>query len=132
MSAVLEVGQRMTSSWRQPPTLIVRTALAGGPAHKLAGEDVLAIMAHLGYGTSCGALFALLSRRGLRPSPAVGVGYGLLLWLISYAAWVPAMRAIPLPQHDCPGRQSTLIGAHVVYGVVLATTLRRLRRRSWT
>ena len=132
MSAILEIGQRPTSFWRQPPILIIGTVLAGDPAHEVAAEDALAVMAHLGYGTSCGALFALLTRPRRTPGPATGIGYALLLWLVSYAGWIPAAGVMPPPRRDSPGRQITLVGAHVVYGAVLAAVLRRLRGRART
>ena len=131
MSAVLELGQRTTPFWRQPPALIIRTVLAGDPAHEVTAENPLAVMAHLGYGTSCGSLFALLTERWRTPGPTVGVGYALLLYTISYAGWVPTAGVMPPPHRDRPGRQITLIVGHVVYGAVLAMALRRLRRRSW-
>lgn len=127
MTAALALGKRCTSSWRQPPVLIVRTLLAGRPARGIAAEEVVAAAAHLGYGTTLGAVFALLTRRGGSPGPAVGVGYALVLWLISYAGWIPGAGVMPPPHRDVPGRQITLIAGHVVYGAVLATVLRRLR-----
>jgi uncharacterized membrane protein YagU involved in acid resistance len=88
---------------------------------------VLATVAHLGYGPSCGVLFALLTRRRPMAGPPSGVGYGLLLWLAGYGVWVPAIGAVPPPQRDRPGRQVALVAGHLVYGVVLAEGLRRLR-----
>ena len=127
MSVVLEVGRRATSFRRQPPTLIVRTVVAGRPKRALPAEGALAVAAHVGYGASSGALFALLTRRHGTPGSGLGVGYALLLWLGSYAGWVPAAGAMAPPQRDDRGRQLTLIAGHVVYGAVLAAVLRRPR-----
>jgi hypothetical protein len=102
-------------------------AVGGSPEHRLPAEVVLATVAHLGYGASCGVLFALLTRRRRMVGPPRGVGYGLLLWLAGYGVWVPAIGAVPPPQRDQPGRQLALVAGHLVYGVVLAEGLRRLR-----
>jgi uncharacterized membrane protein YagU involved in acid resistance len=101
--------------------------LAGSPEHRLPAEVVLATVAHLGYGASCGVLFALGTRRRRMVGPPQGVGYGLLLWFAGYGVWVPAIGAVPPPQRDQPGRQLALVAGHLVYGVVLAEGLRRLR-----
>jgi hypothetical protein len=127
MSLVLAAGQRWTSFATQPQTLIVRTVLAGGRARRLPAEGALAALAHLGYGGSCGALFALLTRRRPMTNPLLGVGYALVLWSASYGGWVPAVGAMPPPHRDQPGRQLALVAGHVVYGGVLAAALRRRR-----
>jgi uncharacterized membrane protein YagU involved in acid resistance len=131
MSVVMEAGRRVTAFRRQPPELIVRTLLTGDPQRPVGGEDVLALLAHFGYGASFGALFGLLTRRCGRPGMQLGVGYALLLWLISYAGWVPAAGILAPPRRDDAGRQLALVVGHVVYGAVLAVVLRRpLRGRS--
>lgn len=127
MSVVLEVGRRCTSFRRQPPTLIVRTVLAGRPARRVPAEGALAVAAHVGYGASCGALFALVTAHCRNAGSGWGVGYAFLLWLASYAGWVPAAGVMAPPQRDDRGRQLTLVAAHVVYGAVLSAVLRRLR-----
>jgi hypothetical protein len=127
MTAVLEAGRRFSVFRTQAPTRIVRTVLAGSPGRRLPGELALTALAHLGYGASCGVLFALLTRRCTTAGLPLGVGYGLLLWLAGYGAWVPAIGAVPPPQRDQPGRQLALIAGHLVYGAVLAEGLRRLR-----
>jgi hypothetical protein len=127
MTAVLEAGRRFSVFRTQGPTRIVRTVLTGSPGRRLPGELALTALAHLGYGASCGVLFALLTRRCTTAGLPLGVGYGLLLWLAGYGAWVPAIGAVPPPQRDQPGRQLALIAGHLVYGAVLAEGLRRLR-----
>ena len=127
MTAVLEAGRRWSMFHTHPPIRIIRTLLAGSPEHRLPAEVVLATVAHLGYGASCGVLFALGTRRRRMVGPPQGVGYGLLLWFAGYGVWVPAIGAVPPPQRDQPGRQLALVAGHLVYGVVLAEGLRRLR-----
>ena len=132
MSIVMEAGRHAASFRRQPPKLIIRTVLAGGPKRAVPAEGALAMAAHVGYGASCGALFALFTRRHRSAASALGVGYGLLLWFVSYAGWVPAAGVMASPERDDRGRQLTLIAGHVVYGGVLAAVLRRLRRAPLT
>jgi hypothetical protein len=127
MSIAMEVGRRATSFRRHPPKLIVRKVLTGRSRRAVPGEGPLALLAHLGYGGSCGALFALLTRRR-DAGVGLGVAYALLLWTISYAGWVPAAGVLAPPHRDDPGRQSTMIAGHVVYGAVLSASLRRLLR----
>jgi hypothetical protein len=130
MTAVLEAGRRLSLFRTHPPARIVRRVLAGSPEHRLPGEVLLTGLAHLGYGASCGAVFALLTRRHFAAGPRLGVGFGLLLWLAGYGLWVPAIGAVPPPHRDRPGRQLALVAGHVVYGAVLGEGLRRWRRRS--
>lgn len=129
MSLVLEAGRRVTSFRRQPPELIVRTLLTGDPGRAVSGENVLALLAHFGYGASCGAVFSLLTRRRRRTGAVPGVVFALLLWLISYAGWVPAAGVMAPAQRDDRGRQLALVAGHVVYGAALSIVLRRMRRR---
>jgi uncharacterized membrane protein YagU involved in acid resistance len=129
MSLVMEAGRRVTRFRRQPPKLIVRTLLTGHPGRTVSGEETLALLAHFGYGASCGALFGLLTHRNGSAGAELGVGYALLLWLISYAGWVPAAGVMAPAQRDDRGRQLTLVVGHVVYGAVLSIVLRRLRHR---
>jgi hypothetical protein len=42
---------------------------------------------------------------------------------------VPAADVMPPPQRDDRGRQLALVIGHAVYGAVLSSVLRRLRRR---
>ena len=91
------------------------------------GEALITGPAHLGYGASCGAVFALLTRRRPTADLQLGVGYGLVLWLAGYGLWVPAIGALPPLHRDRPDRQLALVAGHVVYGAVLSEGLRCLR-----
>jgi hypothetical protein len=107
--------------------MIVRTLLTGRPARAVRGEDGLALAAHFGYGVSCGALFGLLARSQRSAAPVLGVGYALLLWLISYVGWVPASGAMAPPHRDDRGRQLTLVAGHV-HTASSSTSARRATR----
>jgi hypothetical protein len=73
MSVVMEAGRRAAPFRRQPPKLIIRTVLAGGPERAVPAEGPLAVAAHVGYGASCGVLFALSpGATGAQHHPAGG------------------------------------------------------------
>ncbi|MBX6387202.1 MAG: hypothetical protein IRZ07_30195 [Microbispora sp.] len=109
----------------QPPKHIVRAALPGHRHRPKRGENILGAAAHLGFGTACGAVFALLTRRAGVP---LGVGYALLVWLGAYQGWVPAPNILPPASHDpARGRPAVMAAAHVVYGTTLALAIRAMR-----
>lgn len=87
------------------------------------------LVAHYGFGTVAGALYAapLLAGRGPSPIPAAtGAGWGLLVWAGSYLGWLPAANILP-PATDQPARRTLLmIGAHLVWGAVLGVAAERL------
>jgi hypothetical protein len=82
--------------------------------------SVLAPFAHLAFGGAAGALYGLIRSRIRRlPGPVLGAGFGLAVWTISYAGWIPAAGILPPPHEDRPGRPIVMVGAHLVYGGVL-------------
>ena len=86
-------------------------------------------IAHYGFGTAAGALYAAAAPRsvGRRPA-AAGAGWGLMVWAGSYLGWLPAANLLP-PATEQPVRRTLLmIGAHVVWGAVLGVTADRLTR----
>ncbi|MEU8247411.1 DUF6789 family protein [Nonomuraea sp. NPDC048916] len=127
MSAVMVAGERAGLMGGQPPKHIVRSFLPGSKHRRKPGEGVLAAAAHFGFGIGSGALFGLLSRRRRARVPA-GIVYGLTIWLVSYAGWVPKTTALPPIHRDRPGRPAVMAAGHVVYGTALACALNRLDR----
>jgi hypothetical protein len=98
---------------------------AGMLPPSLKGPAMLA--QHIGFGAAGGALFGLLTGT-IRPTPIAGALTGLAIWGVSYGGWIPALRIMPPPAKDERGRQVTLIVSHIVYGVSLAGTFRRMMR----
>jgi hypothetical protein len=126
MSAVMLAFRKQMGE--QPPDAIVTDAAhAVGLDPSEHQEDVLASIAHVGFGIANGALFALLPRYG--PAPVRGVALGLAVWFVSYQGWVPALGILPPASKDKPGRPETMVAAHVVFGAVLGEVDDRLRRR---
>jgi hypothetical protein len=89
-------------------------------------ENALTTVAHLGYGTAVGALFSVAARtaRVPLPGPVAGGLFGLLVWAVSYAGWIPAFGIMPPPHRDRRQRQTSMIVAHLVYGSVLGALAR--------
>ena len=123
MSAVMLAADRAGLMGRQPPEVIATMGLqaAGGhPSETTKRASALAV--HFGFGAGAGALFGVLYRHteSLGPPIARGIGFGLVVYTVSYAGWIPALDIMPSPPNDRPGRPSSMIAAHVVFGAALA------------
>lgn len=123
MSAVMLAADRAGLMGKHPPEIIAEKTLdaAGVPPTETA-KTTTAVTGHFAFGAAAGALFGLLQHRSGSPGLPIarGIGYGLALYTVSYAGWIPAMNIMPSPTHDRPGRQSSMIAAHVVFGAALA------------
>jgi hypothetical protein len=128
MTGWMAVGQLTGPHGEQPPKRLVRRLArrAGVPARRGGpGTWLAAAAAHLGFGTSCGALYATVVPRSTTPR---GVAFALAVWAASYAGWIPALGLLPSPGKDNPRRAWTTLTAHLVYGAVLGATLNRWDR----
>lgn len=128
MTGWMAAGQLTGPHGEQPPKRLVRRLArrVGLPARRHGTATRLATAAaHLGFGTSCGALYATAVRRS---TVARGVAFGLAVWAVSYAGWVPALDLMPPPHGDNPRRAWTIATAHVVYGAALGAALARVGR----
>ena len=122
---MLAAGRRMGE---QPPDAIAKKAAGAVGASPTETEaDVLGSLLHVGFGASIGAVYALLPRVG--PAAVRGLALSLGVYAVSYQGWVPALGILPAADEDRPARQKTMIAAHVVYGLVLAATEKRLTAR---
>ena len=125
MSAVMLAFRRQMGE--QPPDAIAKTAADAVGAEPTETEaDVLASIAHVGFGLGVGAGYALLPR--YLPPPVRGVGVALAIWAVSYQGWVPALGILPPADEDRPARPTVMAAAHVVFGAVLGAVEDRLRR----
>jgi uncharacterized membrane protein YagU involved in acid resistance len=79
----------------------------------------LTLVSHFGYGTTLGALYALLQQRLPLPRRLSGVTYGIAVWAGGYLGWLPALRVLRPVTEFPPARLLLLILAHVVWGAVL-------------
>jgi hypothetical protein len=125
MTGWMAAGQLTGPHGEQPPKRLVRRLArrAGIPARRRGpGIWLASAAAHLGFGTSCGALYGTMAPRS---TASRGIAFALGIWAASYAGWIPALGLLPPPGKDNPRRAGTTLTAHVVYGAVLGTTVAR-------
>lgn len=126
MSAVMLALRRQMGT--QPPDAIATDAArAAGFTPTESEVNVMASIAHAGFGAVSGAAYALLPRYG--PAPLRGVLVALGIWAAAYQGVVPALGILPQASRDKPGRPAVMIAAHLVFGAVLGSVEDRLRRR---
>jgi hypothetical protein len=105
----------------QPPRMMVDHLLPRLPRR---GGDVLALIAHFGFGAASGAVTAALAGSPRVRHPVVtGIGAGLAVWASAYEGWVPLVGILPPAHRDHRGRAATMLTAHVVFGLVLGRLL---------
>jgi hypothetical protein len=130
MSAVMLAAERTGLLGRQPPEAIVQRALdAANAKPRSAAVRAAAVTTHFAFGAAGGAAYAFLDNEddSLPLAVAKGVGFGLAMYAVSYAGWIPAMHILPKPARDRKGRQPSIAVAHVVYGAALALLMRHSR-----
>ncbi len=141
MGLVFMAADHLGLEGEAPPERIARKVADRGPADPSTAEKAdapLGTALHLGFGAVLGALFAVAAPRIERripvglPEPILtttgSLAFAGLVYLVSYAGWVPALRLLPPPDRDRPGRQIATILAHAVFGGTLAAVL---DRTSW-
>jgi len=130
MSGVMLAADRFGRLGLPPPQAISEQTmqLASGARPAASTGRALGLVAHLGFGAAGGAAYALLPRV-LGPDLR-GLGWGLLVYAVSYQGWVPAMGALPPATRDRRDRVAVMIFAHAVYGSVLGRAEQALRQRS--
>jgi hypothetical protein len=92
------------------------------------GRKLAALANHFAYGAASGAVCATIAGARLQSSPSTGLLSGLLIWMGSYAGWLPAAKILPPPRDRLPGRNVLLLAAHSVWGLSLHSVLRRSRK----
>jgi hypothetical protein len=123
MTAWMLVGQASTRHGEQPPKRILRKVArrAQIPARRFGPTTLLATaVAHVGVGGGLGALYAAVVPRS---TPLRGMAFGTAVWAVSYAGFLPALKLMPPPHRDKPGRAATILTAHLVYGAALHAAL---------
>ncbi len=113
-----------------PKKIVRRAEQAAGQPQLLTEEQEMAaaLLAHLGYGTSMGAVYGLV-RPHVRqiPAPVAGGLYGLLLWGFGYEGWMPALGIQRATTEKPPKKWPLPILNHLIYGVTTALVYERLR-----
>jgi len=85
---------------------------------------------HLGYGGFWGAVYALLQGSVGAPKRLLGPAYGLGVWAVGPAWLVPRMKLMLPPTQQRPHIAALVLGAHALYGALLALGLHLLGDRS--
>ncbi len=119
MTAVIALGGGFRHGRTPPPERIAETAARRANVRdNLPGPAFSAswLIAHVGYGGACGALFSLLGSHLPGPPITRGLTFGALVWGISYGALMPALHLYPPPHHQSPRQSALMLAAHVVYG----------------
>ncbi len=112
-----------------PPMLITRRLTGGkGPFARLGTHEHkgLTVLTHFGFGTSFGAVYALLPRQGPVPPVLRGILFALCIWTGSYLGWIPAAEILPSATKHPVERNALMIIAHIIWGSVLGWLLARL------
>ena len=112
-----------------PPRLITeRVAERVGIEDDLSEAQLVtvSILSHFGYGAVTGAIYALFEQKIPLRREAKGIIAGLLVWILSYLGWIPAMGILrPATQHP-RHRNIVMILAHLVWGLALGKSMRWL------
>lgn len=128
MSLFMLIAQRAGFRAEQPPKRIVEHVFdVAGLSRDRHVDDAVAVVAHLSYGAALGASYDAWSPGAGRLRG--GVSFGLAVWAASYLGWIPLAGIMPPPHRDDPGRQVTMVLAHVLFGTVLSRRLRSHHRR---
>jgi hypothetical protein len=130
MSLAMLAAKKTGLLGKVPPKKITQATLRalGLPrAHRR--DDLVTSLAHVGYGMGGGGLFALLARqlrrrqvevsRSVSSRVLAGAAFGVGVWALSYAGWVPALGIMAPPHRDRPGRPTSMVLAHLIYGAVV-------------
>ena len=89
------------------------------------------LLQHFGYGTNAGVGYALLEKRLPVGKPVLGGAlYGIALYLVGYAGWLPLLGLYPPPARN-PGRKvAMLVAEHIVFATTMALTYRGVSARA--
>lgn len=120
----LPIGQKNNASFQRK---VVKKAehLFGIPGRFFGRSETAATHASsFAYGTAMGSLYGWWASK-VEASPWVtGPAYGLFLWGIGLAGWLPAFGIERVPWKKSPVQAAMPIIAHLVYGVAAAAVLR--------
>ena len=122
MTAAMVAMHRMLPAREQyplPPRRITMRAAGKAGVRSHMGEShrtAATLVAHFGYGTAVGSLLGAFAPRGIAKAAAVGAGFGLLVWTVSYLGLMPALDLHPPAMRDTARRNLLMITAHLIWG----------------
>lgn len=129
MTFFMALVGRLLPGKRLGPAAITDAALGAADANASSPvRNVLTGLAHTGFGVSLGVLYCLLDSgragRTVKRVPRVvkGIAFAHIVWVVSYAGWIPLLSILPPPAQDDRRRGLRVYLAHWVYGAVLGAS----------
>lgn len=134
MSVIMLGARRLGLTEQLPPDRIAQRMIESSTDRPATHDETRAVASalHLGFGTGAGVAFGIMAA-ALPRAPGsllgfIGVLYATGVWVVSYQGWVPGLHIMPPASRDDPGRVTTMVIAHWVYGITLGLATHRLRR----
>jgi hypothetical protein len=120
-TAVMFAARHAGMLGKLPPEKITDAMLDAADADTTeTTSNVVASVAHVGFGAGCGALYELIAPdTTIVRGAALGVAFATAVWVASYQGWVPAAGIMPPISRDARGRVAAMLGAHVAFGAAL-------------
>jgi uncharacterized membrane protein YagU involved in acid resistance len=85
-------------------------------------------LVHYGFGASVGALYGRVAAVVPRVTTAVGLPFGLAVWLGAHVITVPALGLAEPPTRRPPSKEGLEFALHLVYGTVTEIVRRLVRQ----
>ena len=123
MSLFMLAAHRLRLLGDPPPRKLSRRFLRRwGLGPPPAATTAVTAFSHAGFGAAAALPLPALLRR-CRTTPgriAAGALYGAAVWAVMYQGVLPALNLMPRPARDRPGRPTSMLLAHLIYGATLA------------
>jgi uncharacterized membrane protein YagU involved in acid resistance len=113
-------------------TVKVADGIARWLLHRSLPEDKKPLagnLVHYAFGASVGAFYGGVAAVVPRVTTAVGLPFGVAVWLGAHVITVPALRLAEPPTRQPPSKEGLEFALHLVYGAV-TELVRRLARRA--
>ena len=112
------------------PTIKVASAVTRGAGYDLTEKQKRAAgsIVHYAFGASVGALYGALAPMVPRVTWAVGLPFGLAVWLGAHVVTLPALGLADPPTRRPIRQEAAEFGLHGVYGVATELVRRMLLR----
>lgn len=126
MSVAMLGAKRLGLLGEPPPRRLTRILLSPLTPGRPRGRalDAAAVAAHFAFGAAMGAVFSGLPVRAR--GRLGGTLFGAAVWAVNYAGWLPRLGLMPPPSSDRPGRPTSMLAAHLVFGAALSLSHRKL------
>lgn len=83
---------------------------------------------HYGFGAVVGAVYGAAAEIVPRVTAAVGLPFGIAVWLGAHVITVPALGLAEPPTRQPLGKEAEELGLHLIYGMTTELVRRLLRR----